>query len=311
MNKWVFSPRANISIKPNWDKNWSFRAATGVYYQPPFYRELRDWQGNLNTDLQAQRSIHFVAGADYIFTSWGRDFKFTTEVYYKMLDQLVPYKIDNLRLRYFANNGSHGYATGIDFRVNGQFVPGIESWASLSLLKTEENIAGDSYYRYFNSDGVEIIPGFTINDAVVDSQEVEPGNIARPTDQRVTFSLFFQDYLPNNPSFRMNLNLIFGTGIPFGPPNSERWRDTFRTPPYRRVDVGFSKQLIDPDKEKDFRFKTFNHIRSFWITLEVFNLLQVNNTASYLWIKDVNNRQYAVPNFLTGRQLNLKLNLEF
>ncbi|NNF01900.1 MAG: TonB-dependent receptor, partial [Bacteroidia bacterium] len=206
---------------------------------------------------------------------------------------------------------SSGYATGVDFRINGQFVPGIESWMSLSVLQTRENIAGDSYFRYFNSNGVEIIPGFTVNDVATDSTSVEPGLIPRPTDQRVTFSLFFQDYLPKNPSIKMNLSLIFGTGLPFGPPDSERYRDVFRIPPYRRVDVGFSKQIIDPDQKKDFRVKTFNHIESFWITLEVFNLLQVNNTASYLWIKDVNNRQYAVPNFLTARQLNVKLNLEF
>jgi len=305
------SPRASVSIRPKWKRNFVFRLASGLYYQPPFYREMRDLEGNVNTDLKAQRSIHFVAGSDYTFLALGREFKFVTEIYYKKLDNLVPYKVDNLRIRYYGTNSSSGYATGIDLRLNGEFVPGAESWASFSLLKTQEDIKGDFYYDYYNSDGEKIIPGYTFNSIAVDSIRHEPGYIARPTDQRATFSILFQDYLPKFPSFKMHLTLVFGTGLPFGPPGNDRFKDVFRYPTYRRVDIGFSKTIIDEDKNYDFRVKFFNRFRSLWISMEVFNLLQVNNTVSFLWVTDVTGRQYAIPNYLTSRQLNVRLNLQF
>ena len=307
----LWSPRLSLSFKPDWKKNFLFKLATGVYYQPPFYREMRDFEGNLNTDLKSQRSMHFVAGMEYTFLAWGRELKFVSEIYYKKLDNMVPYKVENLRLRYFANNNSSGYATGADFRINGEFVPGIESWASLSLLKTIEDISNDFYYTYYNSDGQEIVPGFTFNNTPVDSVKSEPGKIARPTDQRVTFSVFFQDYLPKNPSYRMSLTLVYGTGLPFGPPGSDRYKDVLRYPSYRRVDIGFSKTIIEEDEVKNFRFKLANKLNYFSIGLEVFNLLQVNNTVSYLWVTDVTDRTYAVPNYLSARTLNIRLNARF
>ncbi|MBK7970045.1 MAG: TonB-dependent receptor [Bacteroidetes bacterium] len=307
----VISPRVNFTIKPTWTRNLSFRIAAGFYYQPPFYRELRDFDGTVNKDVKAQRSIHLIGGADYVFLSWGREFKLVTEVYYKHLDNLVPYKIDNLRIRYFANNESKGYATGIDLRINGEFVEGIESWASVSVLKTAEDLKDDFYYTYYNSDGDVIVPGYTFNNVAVDSIKSTPGYIDRPTDQRFTFSLFFQDYLPKFPTFKMNMTLVYGTGLPFGPPGRTKYKDKLRFPDYRRVDIGFSKILIDEDSRKEYRLKIANKIKYLSVGMEVFNLLQVNNTVSYLWVTDVTNRRYAVPNYLSARTLNVKVQARF
>lgn len=305
------SPRASFTYKPKWRRNLAFRLASGVYYQPPFYREMRDLNGNINPDIKAQRSIHFVAGGDYQFLQWGREFKFTAEAYYKIMDHLIPYKTDNVRIRYLANNNSKGYATGLDLRINGEFVNGIESWASLSLLKTEEDIKGDNYYKYYNSEGKEIISGYTVNSKAVDSVRFEPGYIPRPTDQRVTFSLFFQDYLPKFPSYKMHITLVYGTGLPFGPPGTDRYKDVLRVPSYRRVDIGFSKTIIDEDKPNKSRLVVIKKLRAMWLSVEVFNLLQVNNTVSYTWVTDVTARQYAVPNYLTSRIINVRLNVKF
>lgn len=305
------SPRASIAWNPEWRRRLSFRIATGYYYQPPFYRELRNLEGQINRDVVAQRSIHLVAGADYQFLAWGREFKLTSEAYYKKMDNLIPYKVDNTRLRYLAQNNATGYATGLDFRLNGEFVSGIESWASLSLLKTEEDINNDQYYNYYNSEGKLILPGYTRNDIPVDSVLITPGNIPRPSDQHVTFSMFFQDYLPKFPSCRMHLNLVFGTGLPFGPPGNERYKDILRGPTYRRVDLGFSKILIDEDKANTSRLPVIRTFHSMWISLEVFNLLQVSNTVSYTWITDVTGRQYGIPNYLTSRLLNFRVQAKF
>jgi len=305
------SPRVAIEYKPKNHKHIKFRAATGMYYQPPFYRELRDLEGQIHTDIKAQRSIHFIVGSDYQFLAWGREFKLTTEAYYKKMDDLIPYKLDNTRIRYLAKNNASGYATGLDFRVNGEFVSGIESWASLSFLKTEENLKDDGYYKYYNSEGDQIIPGYTYNNVAVDSIFIEPGNIPRPTDQHVTLSLFFQDYLPKSPSVKMHMTLVFGTGLPFGPPGNDRYKDILRSPTYRRVDIGFSKILIDEDQPNKSRLAVVNKLKSLWISLEVFNLLQVSNTVSYTWITDVTGRQYGVPNYLTSRLVNLKLQAKF
>ncbi|MBP6335427.1 MAG: TonB-dependent receptor [Bacteroidia bacterium] len=290
----VISPRISFSYKPDWKNNVSFRLAGGVYYQPPFYRELRDQQGVIHTDVKAQKSIHIVLGSDYTFLAFGREFKLTSEIYYKILENLIPYKIDNLRIRYLPQYASSGYARGIDFRLFGDFVPGVESWASLSFLQTEEDLEGDFYYTE-------------------DSVRVEPGYIPRPADQHVTFGMFFQDYLPKFPTYKMQLSLLFGSALPFGPPGDERYTDVLRTPTYRRVDLGFSKELIGEDiPRKSKKNKLTGNLKSLWIGLEVFNLLQVSNVASYTWITDVSNaQQYAVPNYLTGRQLNLRVNAKF
>ncbi len=305
------SPRASVSYRPSWNKRLSFRAATGMYYQPPFYRELRNLEGKINRKVLAQESIHFVIGSDYQFLAWGREFKLTSELYYKKMNNLIPYKLDNTRIRYLAKNNAEGYATGIDLRVNGEFVSGIESWVSMGYLKTAEDLKDDVYYRFFNSDGEEIIPGYTFNSIVTDSVKILPGDIPRPTDQRFTFSMFFQDYLPKFPTVRMHLNLIFGTGLPFGPPGNDRYKDILRAPSYRRVDIGFSKIAIDEDKANESRLPVVKNLRSLIFSIEVFNLLQVSNTISYTWITDVSGRQYGIPNYLTSRLLNFKVQAKF
>ncbi|NWJ51995.1 MAG: carboxypeptidase-like regulatory domain-containing protein [Bacteroidetes bacterium] len=309
-HEWLLSPRVILGYKPNWQNNITFRISSGLYQQPPFYRELRDLDGNLHLNTPAQQSIHLLTGADWIFKSWGRPFKLTAEAYYKFLNNLIPYEIDNVRIRYLSGEKAKGYATGIDFKINGEFVPGLESWASLSFMKTEEDIVGDYYYRYLNKQGETIVPGYTSDAVAVDSVKVNPGYIPRPTDQRVTFSLFFQDHLPNNPTVKVHLNLLYGSALPFGPPDSPKYLQTLRIPPYRRVDIGFSKQIIG--EEATYKPKNrFRHIKSLWISAEVFNLFQISNTVSYLWISDVTNRKYAVPNYLTPRQLNLRLIAKF
>ena len=308
----VISPRGSVTFKPNPKKSLNVRAAGGVYYQPPFYRELRDLDGKLHPETKAQKSIHAVLGADFTFLALGREFKLTSEVFYKSLDQLIPYKVDNLRIRYLPNFSSKGYARGIDFRLFGEFVPGAESWASLSILQTEEDVKGDFYYVRYNAEGEEIIPGFTYDNIAVDSTKIEPGYIPRPADQRVNFGLFFQDYLPKFPTYKMSLSLLFGTALPFGPPGKDRYKDILRTPTYRRVDIGFSKQLIGDEVKHKPKGKFLGNLKSLWIGVEVFNLLQVSNVASYNWVTDISNaRRYAIPNYLTSRQLNVRVNAHF
>ena len=325
-NQFVWSPRANLAYTPLWkvtktdekkDSTYTFRRdivfrfSTGYYHQPPFYRELRDFQGILNPEIRAQRSAHFVLGADYIFPMWNRPFKLVAELYYKHLWDLIPYEVDNVRIRYFATNNSGGYATGLDVKLNGEFVKGIQSWVSMGILKTEEDLLDDFYYDYKNSDGETILFGFTDNDSIVDSTLVTPGNIPRPQDQRFSFSMFFQDEMPRWPTYKVHLNFIFSTGLPFGPPTQERYKDVLRTPSYRRVDIGFSKELIGPNVKRKKPGGGERKIESMWLSFEIFNLLGVNNTINYLWIKDVTNRQYAIPNFLTNRRVNLKVAMRF
>ena len=279
-NEFFVSPRASLSYLPNWDRDVLFRASVGSYNQSPFYRELRDKKGLLYTDLKAQKSIHFVLSADYNFTSWNRPFKFVGELYYKKLKDIIPYEIDNLRIRYLPELTASGYTTGIDLRVNGEFVPGVESWASLSLMSSREDIANDGH-----------------------------GYIPRPTDQRFSFSMFFQDYLPNRPSYKMNLKLHYSSGLPIGSLNSERHEQTIRIPSYKRVDIGFSK--IVKEGVVGSKSKYLKHFNSLVVSVEVFNLLGIRNTNSYLWVTDVVQNQYAVPNYLTSRLLNLKIQAKF
>lgn len=279
-NELLISPRATLSYYPNWDKKISFRLSSGLYNQSPFFKELKNRDGSINYNSKAQRSFQVVTGTDYIFTAWDRPFRFSTEVYYKYMSHLVPYQIDNVRIRYLAEQEAVGYATGFDIKINGEFVSGLQSWASLSFLKTKEDIRGDGH-----------------------------GYIPRPTDQIMNFSLFFQDYLPGNPSYKMQLSGFYGARLPTGPPNGERYQDIFRMPPYRRIDLGFSKVLVSAANPVNRNL--LRHINDMWISLEVFNLLDINNTISYFWVSSLSGDQYAVPNYLTGRRFNLKLTVKF
>lgn len=295
-NEFIVTPRMSVAYKPDWIKDMLFRFSSGLYYQPPFYKEMKNHKGVINENIKSQKSIHFVLGNDYNFQAWSRPFKLTAELYYKILNDIIPYKIDNVHLVYSAENMAKGYACGIDFKINGEFVQGIQSWASLSLMQTKEDIKDDSY---INTDG----------------KTIEPGYYARPTDQLVNFSLFFQDYLPMNPSYRMNLSLHYGSRLPFSSPDENRYDQVFRMQAYKRVDLGLSKVIIS--KEKEFEKAAWlNVFEDMWLSFEVFNLLDINNTISYLWIKTVNNQageasQYAVPNYLTSRRINFKLTAKF
>ncbi len=319
-NQFVGGPRAHLAFTPRWyedenpdndtlkRKDIVFTLAGGYYWQPAFYREMRRPDGTVNEQIRAQRAFHIVGGMDYIFKRWGRPFKFTGELYFKDLASLIPYEVENVRLRYYATNNARGFATGADFMLNGEFIKGIQSWMRFSVLRTAEDIEDDQYYQFFNDEGALIVPGFTLNSAPVDSALVEPGFIPRPTDQRVNVSLVFQDEMPRWPEYKVLLSLFYGTGLPFGPPVFERRLQTLRTSAYRRVDLGFSRDLFTGKRSDRKRMKW---VRDGFVAIEVFNVLGVNNTINHTWIRDVNGRLYAIPNFLTGRRINLKFSMSF
>jgi hypothetical protein len=287
-DEFIIGPRVLFTFLPNLKDQYRIRLSGGYYYQPPFFKEYRLPDGTLNKSLKSQKSIHLVGGMDYYFTTNNRPFKFTTEVYYKDFQNLIPYQVDNVRIVYTGKNESIGYATGIDFKLNGEMVPGDESWATLSIMKTAEDLKYDSY----------------LNPAIAGT----PGYIPRPADQRFNFSLFLQDHLPKAPNFKAHLSFLYGSGLPFGPPRSPRYTAINRMPSYRRVDLGLSTDLM---KSRRVASKTNGIIKNLWISLEAFNLLNIDNTISYYWVNDVSNRQYAVPNYLTSRRLNLKLTGKF
>jgi hypothetical protein len=282
-------------------------AAWGYYYQPPFYREMRNFQGNINPEIRAQRSIHYILGTNFVFRSWTRPFKFTGELYYKKFDNLIPYEIENVRQRYYATNNAKGFAYGADAMVNGEFIPGVQSWIRASYLKTEEDLLDDQYYLYLNQSGDTIYSGFTIDDVAVDSILQTPGYIPRPTDQRFSFSLLFMDEMPRNPKYKATVNLFFSTGVPYGPPGGERYLDVLRTRSYFRTDIGFSRDLFTTKKKNG----STRFFKSGTISLEVFNLLGVNNIINHQWIEDVNGRMYGIPTYLTGRRINLRWAMSF
>ena len=318
-NETNISPRASIAYKPfNWvnDKNGNKRdvllkLSAGLYYQPPFYKEFRGLFGEINEEIKSQRSLHVVLGYDQIISIWDRPFKFISEAYYKKMDNLIPYEVDNVRLRYYANNDSKGFATGIDMKLSGEFIEGISSWASLSIMTVQEDIINDSYDLLLNALGDTIIPGFTFDQVAVDTITNFPGLIPRPTDQRLNFALFFQDELPSDPTYKAQLSLLYGTGLPFGPPTFERYKDVERLPAYRRVDIGLTKQFISEGQKRKNPNSIFKNVKEAWLALEIFNLLQINNTVSKLWVQDVSGRYYSIPNFLTGRRVNLKFVMRF
>lgn len=294
LNKEFFvNPRFQLSIKPNTKKDVVFRMATGMYWQPPFYRELRDSLAQVSTTVKAQRSVHAVLGTDLYFKIKQSNFKFTSELYYKHLDRLNPYEIDDVRIRYYGDNLAKGYAAGVDVRLSGEFVRKTESWVSLSFMHTQEDLYDDFY---FDSEG----------------NRIEPGYIPRPTDQRFSLGIFFSDYIPKSERFKVHLNFLFGSRLPFGPPQFNRYNDILRIPPYRRVDIGFSAILLDNEEKALKNPKSvFRHFDKIWLSAEIFNLLGISNTLSYVWVKDVRNLNWPLPNFLTDRRFNVKLHVSF
>ena len=279
-NQTVFSPRAQFAIKPYWEKDMLFRLAAGMYYQPPFYRELRDANGAIQPNVKAQKSFHLVLGNDYSFKMWDRPFKLTSEVYYKNLSDVNPYTLENVRIRYRANNSSKAYAYGLDMRLNGEFVPGTESWFSFGYLKTEENINNRGY-------------------------------ISRPTDQRLKFAALFQDYVPNMPNLKMYLNLVFNTGLPGGSPSyADPYEFQNRLPSYKRADLGLQYVLVD--SEKTFNTGWKKPFKALSFGFEIFNIFDVQNSITNTWVRDVSSkRQIAIPNYLTPRVFNVRTTMKF
>ena len=306
-NKVYVSPRAGVAFKSENAKNETvYRLSGGVYNQTPFYREIRNRDGSLFRDAKAQQSYQVVAGNDFKFHAWNRPFILTTEAYFKWFSHVIPYDIDNVRIRYYADQSARAYATGIDFKVNGEFVKGIDSWASLSFMQTKEDIRGD--YYLVDADGKRL-PFYNHSDAqVVDT--IALGWHYRPSHQLVNFSLFFQDYIPGFPTWRVNMTMSFGMGLPYNSDNSDFYEPSGRYPAYRRVDIGFSKQLISEDTS--FRKgNPLRYIRNMYVSVDVFNLLNIPNTISYTWVKYIDNMYYGVNNYLTPRYVNVKLVMEF
>ena len=277
----ILSPRVSLGIIPSFNENVTMRFAAGIYYQAPFFKEIRDTTtvngmtyARLNKKAKSQRSIHFIAGYDYRFKLNNRQFKFTAEAYYKLLGNLVPYSVNNVKVVYYGNNESSGHAAGLDFKLYGEFVPGTDSWLSLSLMSTKMKLNGVS--------------------------------IPLPTDQRYALNLFFTDYFPGTDRWKMSLKLAFADGLPFSAPHRELESNSFRAPAYKRADIGLSYRLINNAD----RHNKKNPLHNLWLGVECLNLFGINNVNSYYWITDVTGQQYAVPNYLTGRQLNFRISVD-
>ncbi len=296
LNKeFIVSPRLQMAYKPEWKNDVVFRFATGLYAQPPFYREMRDLQGNLNTGLQAQKSYHVLLGTDYNFKAANRPFKLTTELYYKYLWDLVPYIFDNVRIRYHGQNEATGYAYGGELRLYGDIVKGATSWISIGVMKTAEYLRDSNYKTVTGGDS-----------------GINPGFIPRPSDQRFMIGMYFEDYIPRHNSYKVHINAMYATGLPLGPPSAPRYADTLRLPDYKRVDIGFSALLLNGARKERPYHSFFKNIKSIWASLEVFNLLGIQNTLSYTWIQDQSSgKTFAVPNRLTSRLINVKLMFDF
>ena len=278
----IISPRATIAFVPTNLEDWVFRFSTGLYYQAPFYKELKDTTNvsgigsvTLNQKIKSQKSIHFVLGAEYKFRVDNRPFKATGEAYYKILSDLNPYNVDNVRLSYYGENCATGYALGLDLKIYGEFVPNTSSWVSIGIMSTKEKIHGKT--------------------------------VPRPTDQLFNLNMLFSDYFPNTDKWKITVKGHYADGLPFGPPHTGREKQVFRMRAYRRVDLGISYRLMKEDKERD---RKWWNVRNIWIGLDAFNILDVNNVNSYYWVTDITNNQYAVPNYLTGRQINARILIE-
>lgn len=278
----IVSPRVSLGIIPAFNENITMRFATGLYYQAPFFKELRDTTtqngityASLNSKAKSQRSIHFIAGFDYRFRMNNRSFKFTAEAYYKALGNLVPYSVNNVKVVYYGSNESSGHAAGIDLKLYGEFVPGTDSWLSLSLMNTSMKLNGKS--------------------------------IPLPTDQRYAINMFFTDYFPGTDRWKMSLKLALADGLPFSAPHQELESNVFRAPAYKRADIGLSYRLLNNEGKQ----RKHIQLRNVWLGAECLNLFGINNVNSYYWITDVTGGQYAVPNYLTGRQINFRVTVDF
>lgn len=324
------TPRMSISYSPAaymWQngaavrRGLQFKLATGFYYQPPFYREFRTFDGHLELGVKAQKSFHAVLGSEFLFQMWGRKtpFKLNSELYYKYLWDVNPYEIENVRTRYYANNNAVGYAYGLDINVHGEFVEGIQSFFKLGLLSTKEDIKNDHYTIYYNAAGERIIFGYSQDQTIVDSVVVKPGFIPRPTDQWLTFGALVQDEMPGFEAFKVQMGLQYGAPLPYGPPDFTRYKDTLRMRSYFRVDLGMSYDLLhkkhqlqaQPNFVTAYGTKGWQKLDQALISLEIFNVLGVNNVLSKQWIQDVQGKFYSVPNYLTQRLINLKLLVAF
>lgn len=306
----IFSPRAGLSYSPkSWEKDFVFRASAGMYVQPPFYRELRRYNGSINKEVKSQKSLQGTAAVDYNFTMFNRPAKWSTEVYYKYLYDVNPYDIDNVRIRYYGNNDGKGYAAGIETRLFGELVKDAESWISIGLMQTKEKIEGLTFTNYLNASG-QIINNSTTDKVVVDSILQKVGWVRRPSDRLITFGMFFQDYLSSNNNFKVYLNSIFGSNLPYNLPDNNRFRNALTIPAYLRIDIGFSALLLDAKKIRR-SYSPFKDFKNIWATLEVFNLINKSNTISYTSIKDFSNNIYIMPNRLTPRLLNFKIVAEW
>ncbi len=294
----ILNPRFSISYRPSWQKGLMLYFSAGMYKQPPTYKEMRFTSGKINPHIRAQEATNYMLGIDYMFYAWSHPFKFTTEVYYKKLDKLIPYRTENVRNIYAGENLSRGYARGIDIKLNGEFIKGTESWLSLSLLDTKEDIYNDSYTLPSNADSI-----------------IYPGYFSRPTDQLLNLSLFFQDYIPRYPSYKVYLSIHYGSALPVTLPFSNRWDNVQKLlPSYKRVDLGVSK--IIKAAGQSLQWNILNQFQEIWVSAEILNLIGANNTASFMWIKTFTEQEgipgtFAVPNYLTPRRLNLKLIFSF
>ncbi len=298
LNKeFLISPRIGASWKPNGNKDIVYRIALGSYNQPPFYRELRRYDGTINKQLKAQRSWQGVLGLDYNFFGLNRPLRLTTEAYYKSMSNVVPYDIDNVRIRYFGENVAKAYAAGLEMRLFGELVKDAESWISVGFMRTKEDVEND-FYKVYQLDSLF---------QPKDSATVEGGWLRRPTDRTITFGMFFQDYLSTNKNFKVYLSTLYGSNLPYNIPGSVKYRNALTIQPYIRVDIGFSALLLDTEKSNRRSHSPFRNFDNIWASLEVFNLIDRPNTISYMLIKDFQNNVFTMPNRLTPRLVNLKI----